>query len=64
MKLKEKDSGEFYFKKYDAKDIKILKNGDDKKVDKEEEENLAELKELEKLEKQDQKQLSQEDEIN
>ena len=64
VKLKEKDSGEFYFKKYDAKDIKILKNGDDKKVDKEEEENLAELKELEKLEKQDQKQLSQEDEIN
>ena len=64
VKLKEKDSGEFYFKKYDAKDIKILKNGDDKKVDKEEEENLAELKESEKLEKQDQKQLSQEDEIN
>lgn len=64
VKLKEKDSGEFYFKKYDAKDMKILKNGDDKKVDKEEEENLAELKELEKLEKQDQKQLSQEDEIN
>ena len=64
VKLKEKDSGEFYFKKYDAKDIKILKNGDDKKVNTEEEANLAEQKELEKLEKHDQKQLSQEDEIN
>lgn len=63
VKLREKDSGEFYFKKYDAKDVKILKNGEDKKVDKEEEENLAELRELEKLEKQDQKELENKDEI-
>jgi len=63
VKLKEKDSGEFYFKKYDAKDVKILKNGEEKKVDKEEQEHLAELKELEKLQEQEEKELSQEDEI-
>ena len=63
VKIKEKDSDEFFFKKYDAKDIKILKNVEDKKVDPEEQEHMAELNELEKLEEQDEKELSNKDEI-
>jgi len=63
VKLKEKDGDEFYYKKYDAKDVKIIKNVEEKEIDPEEEANLAELKELEKLEKQDAKDLANEEDI-
>jgi len=63
VKLKEKDGDEFYYKKYDAKDIKIIKNVEEKEINLEEEANLAELKELEKLEKQDAKDLANEEDI-
>ena len=55
VKVKFKDGDEFFYKKFDAKDIKILKNGNDKKINAEEAEHLKELRELEKLEKMDSK---------
>ena len=55
VKVKFKDGDEFFYKKFDAKDIKILKNGNDKKINPEEAEHLKELRELEKLEKMDSK---------
>lgn len=61
VKLKD-ENGENYFKKYDAKDVKIIKNAEQEVVDEEEKANLKELQELEKLEKMDQKN-SQEDDI-
>lgn len=61
VKLKD-ENGEFYFKKYDAKDVKIIKNvEEDKLIDAEEKEHLKELQELEKLEKIDQKNMSSEE---
>ena len=51
VKLKD-DNGEYYYRKYDNKDIKIIKNiGENEVIDKEEQEHLKELQELEKLEK-------------
>ena len=55
VKVKFKDGDEFFYKKFDAKDIKILKNGNEKKINPEEAEHLKELRELEKLEKMDSK---------
>lgn len=61
VKLKD-ENGEFYFKKYDAKDIKIIKNvEEDKLIDVEEKEHLKELQELEKLEKIDKKNMTSEE---
>ena len=54
IKLKD-DNGEYYFKKYDAKDVKIIKNVEEETIDEEERKNLKELQELEKLEKLDTK---------
>ena len=54
VKLKD-ENGEFYHKKYDAKDIKIIKNIEEKQTDEEEKANMKELQELEKLEKLDAK---------
>ena len=63
VKLKD-ENGELYFKKYDAKDVKIIKNvEEDNTVDPEEKAHLKELQELEKLEKIDSKNASQNDEI-
>lgn len=54
VKVKLKDeNNETYFKKYNAKDIKIIKNGSSEIIDEEEKENMAELQKLEELEKQD-----------
>lgn len=55
IRVKFKDGDESYYKKYSAKDVKIIKDveADDKEVDPEEKENLKELEELEKLEKLD-----------
>lgn len=61
VKLKD-DNGEYYYKKYDAKDIKIIKNIEEDIIDEEEKANLKELQELEKLEKMDQKK-AQDDEM-
>ena len=60
VKLKD-DNGEYYFKKYDASDVKIIKNVQLDTVDPEEKEHLKELQELEKLEKLDKKNANQED---
>ena len=54
VKLKDSD-GEFYYKKYDAKDVKIIKNVTSENIDPEEKEHMKELEELEKLEKMDEK---------
>ena len=60
VKLKD-DNGEFYYKKYDAKDIKIIKNVEEDIVNEEEKANLKELQELEKLEKMDKKNTQEDD---
>ena len=52
VKLKD-DTNETYYKKYNAKDLKIIKNADTDVIDDEEKENMAELKKLEELEEQD-----------
>ena len=61
VKLKD-ENGEFYYKKYEASEIKIIKDVEEEVVDEEEKANLKELQELEKLEKLDNKN-KQEDEI-
>ena len=61
VKLKD-DNGEFYYKKYNANEIKIIKNVEEDIIDEEEKANLKELQELEKLEKMDKKNM-QEDEM-
>ena len=56
LKVKFKDGDEFFYKKYNAKDVKILKNGtSNNKYDPEEAQHIKELNELEKLEKMDNK---------
>ena len=60
IKLKD-DNGEFYYKKYDAKDIKIIKNVEQDIINEEEKANLKELQELEKLEKMDKKKVEEDD---
>lgn len=60
VKLKD-DNGEYYYKKYDAKDVKIIKNVEEEIIDEEEKANLKELQELEKLEKMDKKKLQEDD---
>ena len=60
VKLRD-DNGEYYFKKYDAKDVKIIKNIESNTVDPEEKEHLKELQELEKLEKMDTKNVAEDD---
>ena len=61
VKLKD-ENGEVYYKKYDAKDVTIIKNNDEEIVDDEEKANYKELQELEKLEKMD-KNTTQDDDI-
>lgn len=53
VKLKD-DNDETYFKRFNASDLKIIKNGLTDIVDEEEKENMAELQKLEELEKEDQ----------
>ena len=55
VKVKFKDGDEYFYKKYNAKDVQIIKNAANNKIDPEEAEHLKELKELEKLEKMDTK---------
>lgn len=51
VRVKIKDGEGCFYKKYNAKDIKIIKNSNVEKVDEEELKNKKELEELEKLEK-------------
>lgn len=61
VKLKD-ENGEYFYKKYDVKDIQIIKNVETEVMDEEEKQNLKELQELENLEKIDQNH-QEEDEI-
>lgn len=54
VKIKDED-GEYFYKIYNVKDLKIIKDGQTDTLDKEELENKKELEELEKLEKLDKK---------
>ena len=53
VRVKMKDGDEYFYKKYDAKDIKIIKDAVAQNIDEEEIEHQKELEELEKLEKLD-----------
>ena len=61
LKVKFKDGDEYFYKKYKADDVKIIKNVANNKVDPEEAEHLKELRELEKLEKMDSKNKNEEE---
>lgn len=52
VKLEDKEDG-YYFKKYKAADVKILKNIEKEEMNEEEKENLKELEEIEKLSKEE-----------
>lgn len=52
VKLRD-DNDETYYKKYDAKDLKVIKSVDSEVIGEEEKENMAELQKLEELEKQE-----------
>ena len=53
VKFKTEDGDGYIYKKFDSKDIKIIKDVAKEKIDEEELENKAELEKLEKLEKED-----------
>ena len=53
VKFKTEDGDGYTYKKFDSKDIKIVKDVAKEKIDEEELENKAELEKLEKLEKED-----------
>ena len=53
VKMKDNESDEYFFKKYNAKDIKVIKDAVVEKLDQEELEHKKELEELEKLEEID-----------
>lgn len=63
VKVKIKEGEDFCYKKFDAKDIKVIKDSKSNIINEEEKENFKELQELEKLEKLDQKNKNQNDEI-
>lgn len=52
VKFEDKEDG-YYFKKYKASDVKILKNIEKEEMNEEERENLKELEEMEKLSKEE-----------
>ncbi len=53
VKIKDNEGDGYFYKRYDAKDIKVIKDVINEKVDEEELEHRKELEELEKLEEQD-----------
>lgn len=55
VRVKFRDGEGYFYKKYDAKEIKIIKNVESKKIDPEERKHERELKELEKLDKLEKK---------
>ena len=60
VKFKDEDNTYFY-KKYPASELRIIKNGSSDKMNEEEKENLKELQKLEELEEQDSKNKLEED---
>lgn len=62
IRVKLKDGEDYFYKKYPAQEIKIIKNVGKEEVDPEEKEHLKELEELEKLEKME-KQANNEDDM-
>ena len=55
VKFKTEDGDGYTYKRYDAKDIKVIKDIAKERIDEEESKNKKELEELEKLEKEDEK---------
>lgn len=55
IRVKFKDGEGYFYKKYNAKDVKIIKDVANEKIDSEEIEHKKELEELEKLQKEDKK---------
>ena len=55
VKFKTEDGDGYTYKRYDAKDIKVIKDVAKERIDEEELENKKELEELEKLQKEDEK---------
>ena len=55
VRVKIKDGDEYFYKRYDAKDIKVIKDVVSEKIDDEELEHKKELEELEKLQQEDKK---------
>ena len=53
VKIKDTEGEGYLYKRYDAKDVKVIKNAVEEKMDEEEIEHQKELEELEKLEKMD-----------
>ena len=53
LRVKFEDDDGFHYKKYHAKDVKVIKESDVEEIDPEEKENEKELEELEKLAKDD-----------
>ncbi len=53
VKIKDSENDGYFYKKYNVKDIKVIKDGTSEKIDKEELENKKELEELERLEQTD-----------
>ena len=53
IRVKLKDGEGYFYKKYDASDITIIKSANKENVNAEEESNKKELEELEKLQKED-----------
>ncbi len=51
VKVKIRDGEDFFYKRYDASDVKIIKNIEKQRIDPEESKHLKELEELEKLDK-------------
>ncbi len=52
VKIKNDDGDGFIYKRYDAKDVKVIKDAEGERLDEEELKNKKELEELEKLEKE------------
>ena len=55
IRVKLKDGEGYFYKKYDASDVKIIKSANKEVIDQEEQANKKELEELEKLQKEDKK---------
>ena len=53
VRVKIKDGDTYIYRRYDVKDIKVIKDAEKERLDKEEIEHQKELEELEKLEKED-----------
>jgi len=55
VRVKLKDGEGYFYKKYDASELKVIKSANKEVIDSEEQENKKELEELEKLQKEDSK---------